>query len=147
MQIFENVRLALSGLKSNKMRALLTMLGIIIGIGSVIAIVTVGNSLTNSITSEMASIGVTNIQVMLAEKESDFSDPRAAMMGGTVRVTESDRITEDMIESYRAAYSADFEAIGASKSIGGGKATDGRKYANVDIYAAGPDQRIIDTLK
>ena len=47
MLILENIMLALSGLKSNKMRALLTMLGIIIGIASVIAIMTVGNSLNS----------------------------------------------------------------------------------------------------
>ena len=47
--IWENIKLALGGLRSNKMRALLTMLGIIIGIGSVIAIVTVGNSLTSTV--------------------------------------------------------------------------------------------------
>ena len=39
MLIWENVKLALSGLLGNKMRSLLTMLGIIIGIGSIIAIV------------------------------------------------------------------------------------------------------------
>lgn len=46
MQLFENITLAINGLRSNKMRALLTMLGIIIGIGSVIAIVTVGDAMT-----------------------------------------------------------------------------------------------------
>ena len=46
MSIFENVRLALTSLQANKMRALLTMLGIIIGISAVIAIITVGDSLS-----------------------------------------------------------------------------------------------------
>ena len=49
MLIFENISLAITSLKSNKMRALLTMLGIIIGIAAVISIFTVGNSLTISI--------------------------------------------------------------------------------------------------
>ena len=47
----ENVVLALRGLWANKMRALLTMLGIVIGIGSVIAIMTVANSMTNAIST------------------------------------------------------------------------------------------------
>ena len=51
MDLMESITLALSGLKANKMRALLTMLGIIIGISSVIAIVTVGDSMRSSITS------------------------------------------------------------------------------------------------
>lgn len=57
MGLLENIRLAIMGLLSNKMRALLTMLGIIIGIGSVITIVTVGDSMTSSVTSMMNDIG------------------------------------------------------------------------------------------
>ena len=49
MNLWENIRMALGGLRANKMRAILTMLGIIIGIASVIAIVTVGNALTASV--------------------------------------------------------------------------------------------------
>ena len=63
MLIFENISLALSGLKSNKTRTLLTMLGIIIGIASVIAVMTVGNSMKNSVTSSMEGMGVHNITV------------------------------------------------------------------------------------
>lgn len=68
MMIFENIKLALSGLLANKMRALLTMLGIIIGIGSVIAIMTVSTSLTNSITDTFADMGANNITVGLKQK-------------------------------------------------------------------------------
>ena len=42
----ENIRLAFTSLKANRSRTFLTMLGIIIGIASVIAIMTVGNSLS-----------------------------------------------------------------------------------------------------
>ena len=63
MNLGENIRLALEGLRANKMRALLTMLGIIIGIASVIAILTVGNSLSGAITNSMGSLGATNIYV------------------------------------------------------------------------------------
>ena len=44
MDFIENIRLAVTGLLSNKMRALLTMLGIIIGIAAVITIVTLGDA-------------------------------------------------------------------------------------------------------
>ena len=42
MSIIENVKMALSSLLAHKMRSLLTMLGIIIGVGSVIAVVAIG---------------------------------------------------------------------------------------------------------
>ena len=62
--------LAMAGLKSNKMRSLLTMLGIIIGIASVIGVVSVGNAMTASVTSSMSSMGATNITVNVQEKST-----------------------------------------------------------------------------
>ena len=65
MGLGESIRLALEGLRANKMRSILTMLGIIIGIGAVIGILTVGNGLTGSITGSMSGLGVSNITVSL----------------------------------------------------------------------------------
>ena len=70
MFIKENIMLAIAGLKSNKMRSLLTMLGIIIGIASVIGVVSVGNAMTSTVTSQMSSMGATNITVNVQEKST-----------------------------------------------------------------------------
>ena len=48
MSFLENIRLAFTSLKSNMMRSILTMVGIVIGIASVIAIMTVGTGMTAS---------------------------------------------------------------------------------------------------
>lgn len=69
MFIKENIMLAIAGLKSNKMRAVLTMLGIIIGIGSVIGIVSVGNAMTANVTSSMADMGSTNVTINVTERD------------------------------------------------------------------------------
>ena len=47
MFIKENILLAIAGIRSSKMRSLLTMLGIIIGISSVIGIVSIGSAITS----------------------------------------------------------------------------------------------------
>ena len=70
MFIKENIMLAIAGLKSNKMRAVLTMLGIIIGIGSVIGIVSVGNAMTANVTSSMADMGSANVTINVTERDS-----------------------------------------------------------------------------
>ncbi|OOM06666.1 ABC transporter permease [Clostridium saccharobutylicum] len=70
MFIKENILLSIAGLKSNKMRSLLTMLGIIIGIASVIGVVSVGNAMTSSVTSSMSSMGASNITVNVQEKST-----------------------------------------------------------------------------
>ena len=71
MLLGENIRMAFTSLRANKSRALLTMLGIIIGIASVIAIMTVGNSLTNSLSDTMQSQGASNISVYLTLREPE----------------------------------------------------------------------------
>ena len=53
MGLGESIRLALEGLKANKMRAVLTMLGIIIGVAAVIGILTVCDGLSGYINGTM----------------------------------------------------------------------------------------------
>ncbi len=74
MLIGENILLALNGLRANKMRSLLTMLGIIIGIASVIAIMTLGDSISSSVTDSMASMGANNITVGVSQKSTQSGD-------------------------------------------------------------------------
>src|SRR5204862_6541458 len=57
MSLFELVRLALSRLRTSRLRAALTMLGVIIGVASVVALVGVGQGTTSNITSRLASLG------------------------------------------------------------------------------------------
>ena len=55
-QIWEYVKIALMNIKSNKGRSFLTMLGIIIGISSVIMIISIGNGVKGGINSELNAI-------------------------------------------------------------------------------------------
>ena len=53
----ESFSMALTSLYANKMRSLLTMLGIIIGVGAVIALVSVGMGVKSNVTNSIASLG------------------------------------------------------------------------------------------
>jgi putative ABC transport system permease protein len=55
--IWESVKIALSSLRANKLRTILTMLGIIIGVASVVALMAIGNGAQVAITSQISSIG------------------------------------------------------------------------------------------
>jgi putative ABC transport system permease protein len=57
MQIWESVRIALRALTANKMRSILTMLGIIIGVGAVIALLSVGHGFEQYITEQFQGLG------------------------------------------------------------------------------------------
>ena len=139
MLIGENITMAITGLLSNKMRAFLTMLGIIIGIGSVITIMTVGDSVTSSVTSSMQSMGANNIIVSLQQKSSDdeteegeisFSDSGTQTV---VQPTEDDYITDDMISQLMDNFSGSIQTVALEESVGSGQAQSGKLYANVSV--------------
>jgi putative ABC transport system permease protein len=136
MLIFENIALALAGLKSNKMRALLTMLGIIIGIASVIAIMTVGNSLNTSVVTSMQDMGAKNLTVGLKQKSNSGESTESGIHfgAGFMRsISSEDYITDEMIEELLDNYSDNIETISYTESVGSGTVEDGSLYANVNI--------------
>jgi len=53
----EAIKLALQAIRRNAMRSFLTMLGIVIGVGAVIAMVTIGNGTTEKVRAELAKLG------------------------------------------------------------------------------------------
>lgn len=57
--LLENMSMAFSAIKANKMRSFLTMLGIIIGIGSVISIVSIGDTMRNLFSDLYKDVGLT----------------------------------------------------------------------------------------
>ena len=124
--MWENVLLALNGLRSNKMRALLTMLGIIIGIGSVIGILCVGDAVTGSVTDAMSSLGVNNITVAVQQRVVDLNSMEI------LTPEEDDLLTIDMLD----ALTEEVEGVqdySVYESAGSGQAQDGHKYANVSV--------------
>ena len=70
MFLIENIRLALSALVTNKMRSLLTMLGIIIGISAVITITTIGNSLQKTLSNTFSLVGANGYYLSYSLKEN-----------------------------------------------------------------------------
>src|SRR5437763_249599 len=70
MKFFMTLRIALRALARNKMRAGLTMLGIVIGIGSVIAMVSLGQGAQASVQSQIASMGTNMLNISAGSASS-----------------------------------------------------------------------------
>ena len=64
MLIGEIVRVALGALRANKLRSLLTMLGIVIGVAAVIAVVALGTGAQSAVKVRISSLGTTLLTVM-----------------------------------------------------------------------------------
>lgn len=65
MNVLESIRIAFTSLAANKLRAILTMLGIIIGVGAVITLMALGRAIQNLVTSELQGLG-TNLVFLFA---------------------------------------------------------------------------------
>ncbi|MEI3363370.1 MAG: ABC transporter permease [Oscillospiraceae bacterium] len=61
MNFTQSFKLALKSLRTSKMRAFLTMLGIIIGVGAVIVIISLGNGLTGMVQQQVDELSVKKI--------------------------------------------------------------------------------------
>lgn len=70
MKFTKTVQLAFGSIMSNKLRSLLTMLGIIIGVGAVIVLVSIMDGITGQVTDAFESFGMNNITVSMTSRGS-----------------------------------------------------------------------------
>ena len=111
------------------------MLGIIIGISSVIAIVTIGKALSDSVEQGFSQIGNTTIEVMVRPKD-DFED-----------MTSDDFIPRSEIERFKELNPDKIDSVTINGSIVSGTIKDERKTSNVRIYSTTPGAKSVFSIK
>lgn len=137
MGLFENIKLSMSSLLANKMRSILTMLGIIIGISSVITIITIGDSLASSITNEVSEFGARNISVYLDQKTNhreDYNNEQKDDEIEYVEPTEKDNITDEMLDEYKIELGNEIQGISVSENIGSSNIVNGKNNVSINIF-------------
>lgn len=140
----ENIKEAITSIFSNKMRSVLTMLGIIIGISAVITITTIGNSIQTTLTSTLNSLGGNTVQAYVdaryPEDDADWDTWEYPDMKA------SDYVTQEMIDELMEKYPDEFDGIAASEFLGNGQIRqDKNTYANVSVQ--GTTSEYIDYMK
>jgi putative ABC transport system permease protein len=80
--IGESMRIALRSLAANKLRAILTMLGIIIGVGAVITLLAAGEGVQDLVRSEIQSIG-SNLVFIVPRSVTNSSGPPGSRISGS----------------------------------------------------------------
>ncbi|MGE7906319.1 ABC transporter permease [Peribacillus sp. NPDC094092] len=70
LNLSESMKMAIRSIKTNKVRAFLTMLGIIIGVASVIVLVSIGQGSSKSVQDEINSLGTNLITVSVTDTDS-----------------------------------------------------------------------------
>lgn len=101
MTFFECIKMAFSSMKMNKMRSFLTMLGIIIGISSVITISSIGSTIKKTVSSSLYGMGLNDIYITVVSRTEDL------FTGATP--SESDKISDEMIQGLLDKYPGDYD--------------------------------------
>jgi putative ABC transport system permease protein len=81
--MYENIRLALGSLVANKLRAILTMLGIIIGVAAVITLISVGEGVQDVVVSEFEGLGNNLLFVIPGQPDANQFVPGGARVNLT----------------------------------------------------------------
>lgn len=96
----ESMRMAWASLLANKMRSLLTMLGIIVGIAAVIAIVGVGDGAKDLIMSEFEGIGASSVIINARSSEVQQQDLITAKDIADIRNLDSVRLVSASVSGF-----------------------------------------------
>src|SRR4030042_2070211 len=79
-RLFESIKIAFQSLVSNKLRAFLTMLGIIIGVGAVVAMMSIGTGAQESVIKSVQDIG-SNIIIVVPGNRQEQQQGFERMLG------------------------------------------------------------------
>lgn len=143
---FENIKEAITSILSNKMRSLLTMLGIIIGISSVIIITTIGGSIQSTLTATMNSLGGNTISAYVEARYPETDEEWETWVYPVMQ--EEDYVTQEMIDALIAAYPEEVKGVAAQNYLGSGQIkdeADADNYANITINGITPE--FLDYMK
>ncbi len=137
---FENIKEAITSIFSNKMRSLLTMLGIIIGISSVIIITTIGGSIQSTLTATLNSMGGNTVSTYVEARYPENEEDWETWVYPTLEA--DDYVTQEMIDGLIEAYPDEVKGVAASSYLGSGQVkdvADSDNYANVNLNGVTPE--------
>ena len=139
-QFFESFNMSVSAIIAHKMRSLLTMLGIIIGIASIVCVVAIGNGSQQKVLENISSLGTNTMDIFNGEgMGSRFSNRIKSLSTTDVDILEKqsyvDSVTPNSTSSGTIVYqnksfSGNLKGVGADYfDVRGVKITDGRAFS------------------
>lgn len=129
MQLYESIRIAFRALTANKMRSILTMLGIIIGVGAVITLMSVGRGVEKYVTDQFSSAG-SNLLFIVPGQLSEGPPTERANTTGVLTLKDA----QDIANPLRVP-----DVIGVAPEVSGnGTVSRGKKSLRVSISGVTP---------
>jgi len=141
MLFSENFKIAIRALRANKLRSGLTMLGIIIGVAAVVALMSVGNGATASITGSISNMG-TNLVSISPGTDEGFGETSAApsylYLSDYERLEKQLKGLNSITPVYQSGYDVTFGKSSHSIAVSGVF----ENYLDVNAYKIAVGQKI-----
>jgi len=131
MSIYESLRTALTALSTNKMRAFLTMLGIIIGVGAVITLSSLGQGVQTMVSDQIGSLGANMLMIVARQVEGATS--RAVLT-----LSDAEALADPLDVPALAAV--------APEQSGYLRVTHGEEGASLSVVATVPEYELVRSL-
>ncbi|QTH60638.1 ABC transporter permease [Corynebacterium hindlerae] len=119
MRLTEALDLALGSMKTGKLRSMLTLLGIIIGIMSVITILTLGHALKTQTLGSLDSLGLNNLQVQVQNRKAAEDSQSDYFFGGAEVKDAGSLITASQVSGVRERFGDKITGVSYSGHAGG----------------------------
>ena len=132
MNIYESLRTALTALSTNKMRAFLTMLGIIIGVAAVIALSSMGQGVQTMVGENIESLGA-NMLTIMAQQPDD------ALSRSILTTSDAEALADPLNVPALAAV--------APQTSGNLYVTRGEESARVSVVATVPEYESVRSMR
>lgn len=119
MNVIQNIKTALRGIAVNKMRSGLTMLGIMIGVGAVIAMISIGTGASSMVGSQIQSLGSNLLMVMSGSGERQGGARQAIGTATTLTNGDSDAIAKQVptVKLVSPEFSSSTQVVYSSQNI------------------------------
>ncbi|MDX1600323.1 MAG: ABC transporter permease [Anaerolineales bacterium] len=132
MSLMESFRIALRSLRANKLRAALTMLGIIIGVGAVITLMSAGAAVERFVTDQFRSIGSNLLFVAPGNFQSNRGGSGSASAGG-------EPLTNGDVQALSDPLAAPDVSVVTGELSGGATITFGRESELFSVSGVTPE--------
>jgi putative ABC transport system permease protein len=94
MSLLQNIRIALNGLKANKLRAALTMLGIMIGVAAVITLLSIGDGVNRFVADQFIGLG-TNLVFIVPGDDPNLLE--STLTAGDIELLSDPSVVPDAV--------------------------------------------------
>ncbi|MCM3571029.1 ABC transporter permease [Neobacillus mesonae] len=136
MGILQSIKMAFKSIRSNKLRSVLTMLGIIIGVSSVIILVSIAQGSSKNITSQINQLGKNLLTVNTYSTDLELTDDTISQLGKLSGVKAVSPIVSGRVNVRKDRTTSQVSVIGTNASysdVRDTKVSRGRFITDLDI--------------